>query len=363
MKRKPSARKSAPKKRVTPKTAAAPPKAPRPKAPHAKTARAKPVTAAAAPSPRRAIFVDVENTSSEENLLRVVQHLQIDRIAQPTELTAVGNWKSVGSKAARTLAGLGAQLVHSAPAVGVRDWSDLWIAVAAGRWLATARPGDQLDLISDDRAFDAVGDAAAAAGVVFRRISYRNIPGVVATAPVAVAEPGPRRRRRRGGRRRSGHPAETLPHSEVAATLPTVVPAPNTPDIEAPAMPSHTDEAAHAASLAHIRTALERLSGGGGRWMNLDALANALKAEGFTRPPGSPRLVTRLRNMKGVEVTPNGMVRLAPETTTAVEAAAADTGSVARRPRRRGGRGGRSRRSTTTAAAEATASPPGETPA
>ena len=35
----------------------------------------------------------------------------------------------------------GAHLVHSAPSTGVRDWSDLRIAVAAGIWLAAARPG------------------------------------------------------------------------------------------------------------------------------------------------------------------------------------------------------------------------------
>jgi len=44
--------------------------------------------------------------------------------------------------------------------------------------------------------------------------------------------------------------------------------------------------------------------------VTLDALSNALKSRGFRRPPGSPRLITRLRNLKGIEVTRNGIVRL-----------------------------------------------------
>jgi hypothetical protein len=57
--------------------------------------------------------------------------------------------------------------------VGVPDWSDLRIAAAAGVWLGEARPGDRIEIVSDDRAFDAVGDVAAGLGVTFRRVSYR----------------------------------------------------------------------------------------------------------------------------------------------------------------------------------------------
>ena len=44
--------------------------------------------------------------------------------------------------------------------------------------------------------------------------------------------------------------------------------------------------------------------------ITLDALSNALKSRGFRRTPGSPRLITRLRNLKGIEVTRTGIVRL-----------------------------------------------------
>ncbi len=282
---------------------------------------------------RRAVFIDVENTSSEVELLRVLDSLSIDRAAQETELSAVGNWRTVGQRMGRRLAGLGARLVHSAPATGVRDWSDLWIAVAAGCWLGTALPGDCLDIVSDDRAFDAVGDAAAARGVSFHRISHRTLQPVA--EPAEEVEPS-RRRGRRSRRRRpklTSRPAVSAEESQSSA-----------PPVPAAAPESGTNEEAHAASHAQIVAVLTRLTGGSAeRWVNLDVLATALKAEGFTRPPASPRLVTRLRKLKDLEVSPNGMVRLTqeqalPEAGTTEEAAAAPP-SPRRRPRRRGGRG------------------------
>lgn len=325
--RKPTTKsKTAPAKRVAPKKSGRP----------AKKVAAAPQVA------RRAVFVDVENTSSESDLLNVLDHLKIDRKAQPTELYALGNWKSVGTRVARTLASLGAQLVHSAPAVGVRDWSDLWIAVAAGRWLAGAAPGDVIDIVSDDRAFDAVGDAAAAAGVVFRRTSYRTIPSAAAPAP-AAEQPRPRRRRRGGRGRRPPLPHPSPAHPPHAA--PTA--APESPEPETRHV---SDEEAHGASHEQISATLARVAGGTSRWINLDALANALKMEGFTRPPGSPRLVTRLRKMKDVEVSANGMVRLASGVAETPVEPTASAASAARRPRRRGGRGRRRPRTDTPAA-------------
>src|SRR5206468_2676219 len=129
------------------------------------------------PSPRRAVFFDVENTSRAEHITRVLAHLELDCMHHATELVAVGNWRVIGHDTARLLASRGAHLVHSAPSVGVRDWSDLRIAVSAGAWLAAARPGDVLQIVTDDQAFDAVGDVAASLGVTFRRLSYRALAG------------------------------------------------------------------------------------------------------------------------------------------------------------------------------------------
>jgi hypothetical protein len=236
------------------------------------------------------VFVDVENTTGEAELTRVLESLAIDRTVQPTELTAVGNWRAMGQRIARRLAALGAHLVHSAPVTGVRDWSDLWIATAAGSWLGRAAPGDKLEIISDDRAFDAVGDVAANLGVHFRRVGHRS------PSPAAEPEEKPAGRKRRSGRRRrGGRQADELPKRE-----------------ETPAPPAHAEDDGQPAPLDSIHALMEELSAGrAGGWVNLDVLEGALKERGFRRPPGSPRLVTRLRKSKDFEVSAHGTVRLA----------------------------------------------------
>jgi len=332
----------------------------------ARTPPAKKATPAvvppAPPVGRRMIFIDVENTSGEADLLRVLEHLQIDRKAQPTEILAVGNWRTIGAKIARMLAAAGVHLVHSAPAVGVRDWSDLWIAVTAGRWLGTARPGDRLEVVSDDRAFDAVADAAANCGVDFNRISYRTLHGTVEIMPEL---PPSRSRRRRASRRRAAERAHPGPGAE-NLPVPIAVAAPAAP--AQPAVDEH-DEAAHAASQEQVRVTLARLSlGDPERWIGLDALANALRSEGFTRPPGSPRLITRLRRIRDIQVNQNGMVRLVPHAAAAAETAPGDAPApAAEKPARvRRPRGGRRRTAAKDSAAPAEPVPldtaPAETP-
>src|SRR5713226_285362 len=145
---------------------------------------APPAPAAALPSSRRVIFFDVENTSQPGRIARLIEHLATDRAGWRTEFVAVGNWRVISQDTARLLARHGAQLVHSAPSAGVQDWSDLRIAVSAGVWLAAGRPGDVVEIVSEDRAFDAVGDVAAALGIGFRRLSSRALAGT------PVEEPG-----------------------------------------------------------------------------------------------------------------------------------------------------------------------------
>jgi len=199
--------------------------------------------------------------------------------------------------------------------------------------------------VSDDKAFDAVGDAAAMAGVVFVRTSYRSLHA--APRPVVAEETEPRRRRRRrGGRGRRGPETPAAESTARRAAAPAVhAPEPPRPAAPASAAPI-TDEEHHTASHEQIREALARLTGGSDRWVNLDLLANTLRNEGFMRPAGSPRLIVRLRRMKDVEVSPNGMIRLAtaaavPASETAAAAppeapAEADAAPVAA-PKRRGG--------------------------
>jgi hypothetical protein len=285
------------------------------------------------PPGRRAIFLDVENTSRAQHLAHVIDHLGVDPWDRRTELVAVANWRVVGHEAARLLAARGAHLVHSAPSTGVRDWSDLRIAVAAGIWLAAARPGDIIEIVSDDRAFDAVGDVAASLGIEFRRLSYRRLkedsPETTVEAENRALPTGTsssRRRRRRRGRGPGGpppipaserRPADSREGSRHAAAggqhggrpggvrrRPGASHAPR-PQPEA----SHTT-APHDELVSVVRGLVEAAPR---RSVSIDAVANALKERGFQRPPGSPRLVTRLRRIREILVSPSGTITLAED--------------------------------------------------
>ena len=298
------------------------------------------------PSTRRAIFYDVENASRAQHIARVIERLAVDRLGRRIDFVAVGNWKVIGQDTARLFAQHGAQLVHSAPSTGVKDWSDLRIAVTAGVWLAGARPGDLLEIVSDDRAFDAVGDVAAGLGIAFRRLSSRQLVGAPAPEAPPAAAPastprGERRGGRRGRRRSSGRGAA---HAAAAAVA---------------AGPHAAPTAPHTAPHDELLTiASELIETSPGRSITLDGLANALKARGFSRPPGSPRLITRLRRIKELEVTRAGQITLGegtaaglppePEPVGPAEEAWAPPGdagaAAAPRRRRRSRRGGRRRR-------------------
>ena len=314
------------------------------------------------PTNRHAIFFDVENTSNPAHIERVVGRLAIDHVGRSTEFFAVGNWRVIGHETGRVLARFGAQLLHSAPSTGVRDWSDLRIAVSAGVWLAGAHAGDVLEIVSDDRAFDAVGDVAAALGITFHRLTARTLSGVPATEPSRPASGSDRggRRGRRG--RRGGRPAglEVEPRR-----LEPVRPAPRPVEESDEAQSAPHDEL-----VTVVRELAERSPNGA---VLIDNVARALKARGFSRPPGSPRLVTRLRRIRELSVSPTGMISLAhggptthsappppapipvepmppPEQPFEAEAEAAAAPAPAVRRRRRSRRGGRGRRRASPAA-------------
>ena len=264
------------------------------------------------PAGRRAIFVDVENSSRADHVSRVLDHLAIDRQDRRVDLIAVGNWRVIGADSARLLARRGAHLVHSAPSTGVKDWSDLRIAVSAGVWLGSARPGDLIEIISDDRAFDAVGDVAALLGVEYRRLSHRGLTGASSIVePVELEAPAPRegsgRRGRRGRRRGRGGGGGGRPdHAPRAPMPPRSVPH----HAPAPAAPAG-DGTAHTAPLDElvdiVRELAQRSPNGS---VLIDTLARTLKERGFSRPPNSPRLITRLRRIHELAVSRTGMITL-----------------------------------------------------
>src|SRR5207247_420427 len=207
-----------------------------------------------------------------------------------------------------------------------------------------------------DHPRDAVGDVATSLGVGFRRLSYRAVAGAAAEPlPEQARAREPRsRRRRRGGRH--GRREEAAPSPPATAATPVA-------NGSEPAGEGHT--APHDELLAVARELLARAPE---RTVSIDALSNALKARGFRRTTGSPRLITRLRRIKELEVGRMGAVRLVEpgpaeepaahgteEAETAersagepeAASAAADTASPPtpgkRRRRRRGGRRRRGR--------------------
>jgi hypothetical protein len=246
------------------------------------------------PLTRRAVFFDVENSSRVEHISRLLEHLELGTRGPQTRVMAVGNWGVIGQETARLLSAHGAELLHSAPAFGVKDWSDLRIAVAAGVWLAEARPGDVLEIITDDQAFDAVGDVAAGLGVAFRRLSYRALVAAARVPAVESRRPTGSRRGRRGRGRRTG---EARARGTVSSPGDT-------------AASGEVQSAPREDLLGVVR---ELIAASGDASVTLDVLSNALKARGFRRPPGSPRLITRLRQMKSIEVSRTGTISLSDE--------------------------------------------------
>jgi hypothetical protein len=270
-----------------------------------------PVPPAPPPAGRRAIFVDVENSSRAEHVGRVLDHLAIDRADRRVDLIAVGNWRVIGADTARLLARRGAQLVHSAPSTGVRDWSDLRIAVSAGVWLGSGRPGDLIEIISDDRAFDAVGDVAAVLGVEYRRLSYRGLTGLPAAEEAPAAEPQPAREGRRGGRGRRRGRGRGRPEHRGRGPAPHGAPGHPAPARPSEAARTHPETVAHTAPHDQLVDVVRELADDSPNGAVLiDTLARALKERGFSRPPGSPRLITRLRRIRELQVSRTGMITL-----------------------------------------------------
>src|SRR5207244_11214857 len=114
----------------------------------------------------------------------------------------------------------------------------------------------------------------------------------------------PARGRGRGGRRgrRGGWRDRPSPHPAPAA--PSLPPARGR-DEHPPAGEQHT--APHDEIVGILR---DLIGAAGGRVVTIDTLANALKSRGFSRPPGSPRLITRLRRIKELTVSRSGALTL-----------------------------------------------------
>jgi hypothetical protein len=111
--------------------------------------------------------------------------------------------------------------------------------------------------------------------------------------------------------RRAAHaappPAPAPPAPAPAPVLPVEEPAVEVAADGAEPAP-HT--APHDEIIAIVHDLIDRSSA---RSTTLDSLANALKSRGFSRTPGSPRLITRLRRIKEVAVSRSGVITLVGE--------------------------------------------------
>src|SRR5262249_31539394 len=129
--------------------------------------------------------------------------------------------------------------------------------------------------------------------------------GPRATAAGAAAG---RRGGRRGGR---ASPAPAAPRPSEGARV----------DTEAGAHTAPHDEVVEV-----VRELAQRSSNGA---VLIDTVARALKERGFSRPPGSPRLITRLRRIRELAVSRAGMITLTRAGAPApVDDATVDNGSA-----------------------------------
>jgi len=107
-----------------------------------------------------------------------------------------------------------------------------------------------------------------------------------------------RRGRRRGRRGPGGGPPPPATHGA--------------PPAQAAAAGGHPGEAPHTAPHDEIVAVVrDLLRAAADRPVTIDTVANTLKSRGFSRPPGSPRLITRLRRIKEIELSRSGMITLA----------------------------------------------------
>jgi hypothetical protein len=196
-----------------------------------------------------------------------------------------------------------------------------------------------IDIVSDDQAFDAVGDVASSLGIVFRRLSYRGLAGApVEELPELAPEPAREssrsgdasRHRRRGGRYRGQRSGSASHSGGRHAPSPRPVPAPRpAPVVERPEQDVDEEVAVtsgepHTAPHDEIVTVVsELMRAAPGRGVTIDSLANALKARGFRRPPGSPRLITRLRRIRDLVIDRTGQITLVGNGDRAIETVSA----------------------------------------
>ena len=261
----------------------------------------------ALPASRRAIFFDVEN-ASRAGIRRVIDHLE--RWSDPgrrTDFVAVGNWRVIGHDTAGC-SPVTRRPPHPQRAVGrlcaTGAISGSPSAPACG-WRGRAG-GDVLEIITSDRAFDAVGDVAAEPG---HRVpapvpsghhggggdAHPGQGGADRVAVDGVSRPRPAARSWRD-RVGSGAPAPGAPVLRPSSRLPLrrLLPGRSSRGRLPRRLRRRRREhpAEHASQTAPrdelIALVHDLMQRSPGRPLTLDTLANALKSRGFAAPRLAP---------------------------------------------------------------------------
>jgi hypothetical protein len=134
-------------------------------------------------------------------------------------------------------------------------------------------------------------------------------------AVAAPASADSRARRGRGGRSRRGSDRRysdsrsSGQHAPMAPRHHAPPPPPPRPAVADDDGPVHT--APHDELIEVVRDMMTTSPNG----VTLDQLANALRERGFRRTPGSPRLITRLKRIKQLDINRNGLIRVMDEDT------------------------------------------------
>ena len=251
------------------------------------------------PTGRRAIFVDVENSSRADHIGRGLDHLAIDRADRRVDLIAVGNWRVIGADSARLLARRGAHRPQRAlhRRAGLERPADRGERRGLARQRPTRRP-DRDHLRRSRLRRGGRRGRRAGRGVPPPVLSRSHRPGRRLRRAARYGGPGaPRGRGRRGGRgrRRSGRGGRnrfdqgargpTPPRRGARASLAG-------PRARAGALQPDPTRTRRRTTSCGGRTELADHAPNGA--VLIDTLARALKERGFSRPPARPG-DTRLR--------------------------------------------------------------------
>ena len=148
------------------------------------------------------VLHDVAESTGVAAIARALDDLGPQALHTDGAVLAVSAGRTLDPQAEDVLAGRHVRSIPVGPEPGPGSRRGVTLAVAAGLWLSRSKPGDILEIVSDDLVFDTVGNVATGRGAVFRRVPYRQPEdgmGLAASNSTnAPARSKSRRKKRRG---------------------------------------------------------------------------------------------------------------------------------------------------------------------